>query len=366
MERLSAPAAPRSAAWKWWVCGLLLCASAINYMDRQTLANAAVRITTQFHLRQEQYGNLELVFGWGFAAGSIFFGWLADRWPLRWVYPLVLALWSATGFATGWVGSYSGLLLCRGLLGLFEAGHWPCAIKTTQQLLAPHDRSMGNSLVQGGASVGAFLTPLAMNFLLTPELGSWRPAFQIIGALGLVWIVVWLVMIRATDLTLNRLMVEPSGSSVGEGAVPPAPTTIRTDAEVGPPKPVESAPVNGCKPSSFWPVLCGRRMLVILVIIACINTCWQTLRAWLPKFLIEGRGYAEADALYFNSLFFIASDLGCLGAGVLTLWLGRRGWSVHGARRLVFFGAAALTALTTCVAFLPKGWLLLAVLLVIG
>jgi len=35
----------RSASWKWWVCGLLLFASMINYMDRQTLANAAVRIT---------------------------------------------------------------------------------------------------------------------------------------------------------------------------------------------------------------------------------------------------------------------------------------------------------------------------------
>ena len=29
---------------------MLLCASAINYMDRQALASASVRITQQFHL----------------------------------------------------------------------------------------------------------------------------------------------------------------------------------------------------------------------------------------------------------------------------------------------------------------------------
>ena len=81
---------PRASAWKWWVCGLLLLASTINYMDRQTLANAAVRITTQFHLREEQYGNMELVFGWAFAIGSTFFGVAVDRMSVRWLYPIVL------------------------------------------------------------------------------------------------------------------------------------------------------------------------------------------------------------------------------------------------------------------------------------
>ncbi|HXG48166.1 MAG TPA: MFS transporter, partial [Methylomirabilota bacterium] len=181
----------RGGTWKWWVCGLLLCASTINYMDRQTLANAATRITIQFHLTQEQYGNLELVFGWAFAAGSLGFGFVVDRWPVRWVYPSALLLWSATGFATGLVRGYDGLLVCRALLGLFEGGHWPCAVKTTQFLLAPADRSMGNSLLQSGTSIGAILTPLIMQAMLTEELGSWRPAFQWIGALGLFWVAAW-------------------------------------------------------------------------------------------------------------------------------------------------------------------------------
>src|SRR6185436_4946838 len=110
MERVAELPARSRRAWKWWVCGLLLLASAINYMDRQTLANAAVRITTQFQLNQEQYGNLELAFGWAFAVGSVVFGVMVDRWSVRWVYPVVLVLWSVTGFATGLVQSYDGLL----------------------------------------------------------------------------------------------------------------------------------------------------------------------------------------------------------------------------------------------------------------
>lgn len=319
----------RPSAWKWWICGLLLLASAINYMDRQVLANVASRVTTEFQLTQEHYGNLELGFGLAFALGSLVFGIVVDLVSARWVYPLVLLLWSATGFATGLVEDYDGLLTCRTLLGFFEAGHWPCALKTTQQLLEPRDRAMGNSVLQSGTSIGAILTPLILLALLTEEVSSWRFAFQVVGAIGVLWIVLWLALVRRQDLVL-----------------PPAPP-------------------RGT-PSGLWRLFIGRKMLTLFVVVVLINTAWQLLRAWLPKFLQEGRGYAESQTLYFNSLFYLATDVGCIGAGVLTLWLYRRGFSVHGARRAVFGVCAMLTALLAVAAYLPAGWLLLALLLLAG
>lgn len=325
-----------STAWKWWVCALLLGASAINYMDRQTLANAATRITRELHLSQEQYGDLELGFGWAFAAGSLVFGWLADKVRVRWLYPAVLMLWSLVGFSTGLAQDYSGLLVCRTLLGFFEAGHWPCAIKTTQRLLDPKDRTMGNSVLQSGTSIGAVITPLLMNWLMTDAAGSWRFPFQAIGVGGVVWIFFWLALVRRDDL----------GTSAPQATSPTAPPV----------------PAGG----SFWSVVFTRRFLIVLVTISLINTSWQLLRAWLPKFLIEGRGYLESDALNFNALFYVATDVGCLGAGAATLWLHRRSFSVHGARVMVFFACAVLTALASLAAFLPQGWLLLGLLLLAG
>lgn len=319
----------RPASWKWWICGLLLMASAINYMDRQTLANAATRITTEFGLKQEQYGNLEFAFGWAFAVGSIFFGVLADRFSPRVLYPVVLLLWSGAGFATGLVQSYDGLMLCRTLLGFFEAGHWPCAVKVTQQLLEPKDRSMGNSVLQSGTSIGAIITPLIMSALLTDEVSSWRGAFQIIGLAGLLWIALWFAFIRKGELEAPPAAPEKSGAF-------------------------------------FRDVLCNRNMAVIVVVIALINTAWQIIRAWLPKFLVEGRGYAEAQMLYFNSLFYVATDVGCIGAGMLTLWFCRRKLSVIGSRKAAFLICALMSSLTLLVAVLPKGPLLLGALLLVG
>jgi ACS family hexuronate transporter-like MFS transporter len=321
----------RSSTWKWTVCGLFLLASAINYMDRQTLANASVRISTEFHLNQEQYGNLELGFGWAFAAGSIVFGLIADRFPVRIVYPTALFLWSMAGFLTGLAHNYKELMICRTLLGLFEAGHWPCAVKAIQGLLEPKDRAMGNSVLQSGTSVGAVITPLILALLLTPEISSWRFAFQAVGCAGLLWIGLWFTLVKRRDLSEDKAQARDSNVL-----------------------------------TALKEILSNRRMWIVIIVIALINTNWQIIRAWLPRILIQGRGYSESQALYFNSLFYIATDVGCIGAGALTLWWHKRGASVDTSRRLAFLSCALLSALSLGAAWMPKGPLLLTFLLLIG
>ncbi len=332
---MSAASASRLSGWKWWVCGLLLLATTINYMDRQTLANAAVRIVSEFKLSKEQYGDLELAFGWAFAAGSLLFGFIADRISVRWLYPAVLFAWSLMGFLSAWTTDFSQLFICRTLLGLFEAGHWPCALKTTHLLLSPQNRTMGNSVLQSGASVGAIVTPLVMRAMMTDAPGSWRLPFQVVGAVGILWVVAWLVSIRRRDL---------SGMSQSN----------------------DSQSATGNSRESLWNATFSRRFAVGLVLIFCIHTTWQLLRVWLPMFLQKGRGYSENDALFFNSLYFVATDIGCIAAGAVSLWLARRGLSPHTAKCRVYLFCSLLTSLTVLVAALPKGWPLLATLLVVG
>ena len=331
---MNGTAASRAGAWKWWVCGLLLLATTINYMDRQTLANVAVRISNEFKLSKEQYGDLELAFGWAFAAGSLLFGFIADRVSVRWLYPAVLFAWSLMGFISAWTTDFSQLLTCRTMLGLFEAGHWPCALKTTHLLLSPQDRTMGNSVLQSGASIGAIITPLVMRVMLTDALGSWRLPFQVVGAVGILWVLAWFASIRPRDL---------SGTLTSNRTTSASPSR-----------------------ESLLSAVAGRRFAVTLVIIFCIHTTWQLLRVWLPMFLQKGRGYSESAALFFNSVYFVATDIGCIAAGAVSLWLARRGLTPHAAKCRVYLACSLLTALSVLVAVLPKGWPLLAALLLVG
>lgn len=332
---MSKPQAERSQRWVWWICGLLLLASTINYMDRQTLVGTSDQIKREFALNNEQYGQIEMAFGLAFAVGASLFGVIADRSNVRWLYPVVLLLWSAMGFATGFVETYAGLLLCRLFLGLFEAGHWPCALKTTQRLLPAKNRALGNSVLQSGTAIGAIVTPQIIKAMVTGETGSWRIAFQIIGAIGLVWIFLWLASVRASDL-----------------ANLPADNASESD--------------SGQDSDSFWELLRTRRFVVLLVVVVSINACWHLFRAWMKLFLTEGRGYESDTALDLMTWFNIATDIGCLTTGFATAVLVRRGWTVHGTRCLAFGVCALLTAAGSVIPWLPSGRPLEIALMTVG
>ena len=346
-----------SASWQWWVSGLLLLATMINYMDRQTLANLAQRITEHYQLTDAQYGNMETVFGLAFAFGSLVFGVLADRCSVRWLYPAILIAWSLVGIATGLSQGYWSMLVCRGLLGFFESGHWPCALIVTQSVLARGDRVMGNSILQSGASLGAVVTPLVILSLVGGSVHPdvWRLPFIVIGGVGLGWAALWFWIIRPGDLTRPEAEGEPPEKAVGSDN-----TSLAAQA-------AGKTPTDGEKPLAWLPrLLSDRRVWALMIMVISINTSWQLIRAWLPKFLIAGRGYSEAHALLFNSVYFVATDVGCILAGVAGLALVRRGLSVHNSRVLVYLGCALLATLTTVAAFLPQGWALLAVLLLVA
>lgn len=334
----------RSQRWVWWICGLLLLASTINYMDRQTLSSTSKQIVDEFKLSKQQYGTIEMAFGLAFAVGASIFGFVSDRTNVRWLYPGVLLLWSVMGFATGFIETYTHLLLCRLLLGFFEAGHWPCALKTTQRLLPPKYRTLGNSVLQSGTAIGAIVTPQIIKVMVTGERGSWRIAFQVVGAIGVAWIGLWLLSVRSRDLAPQPkdklLEPEPDASTT---------VTVTVNAE-----------------ASYFKLLLSRRFLTLVIAVISINLCWHTFRVWMNLFLEEGRGYTRNEALDIVTWFNIATDVGCLTTGFATVALGRRGWSAHGARCLAFGICALLTATGCLFPWLPKGHLLELALIVVG
>ncbi|MCC6420981.1 MAG: MFS transporter [Gemmataceae bacterium] len=374
----------RSPAWKWWVCGLLLLATMLNYMDRLTLNLSARRIMDEFGLTPVDYGQRESAFAFAFALGAIVFGWLADRFSVRWLYAAAVLAWSAAGFATGLATGFLHLLLCRALLGLFEAGNWPCALRTTQHILPPSQRTMGNSILQSGAAVGAVLTPLLV-IGLGAWTGTWRWSFMAVGLLGVTWVVLWLPVVGPRDLDTTRTASGPTLVSILAWLVLllAVDTAVRVGAFPGAP---DWAPllvkgavtVLGIGGVFLWLREATRddrelprrtfllRFWAMVVLVVAINTTWHFYRAWLPLFLGRQHGYADEEVGWFSMAYYVATDLGSLASGVAVLLLLRLGLSVHWSRVTVFVGCAALTGLGLVVAVLPAGWPLLAVLLVIG
>lgn len=359
MERLSFDSSDgRSAKWKWLVCGLLFLATMLMYMDRQTLSQMSKRIIGEFDISKEQYGKLEWGFGLAFAAGALVNGLLADRVNVRLLYPVMLIGWSLAGVATAWSkelgtallpivgkghaligmtgaasdGGYLGLFVCRVVLGFFEAGHWPCALITTQRLLTGADRTVGNGVLQSGASIGAVCTPLVVLMLVPTETADWRTPFVLIGFGGMTWVIPWLLLMRNADLQL-----------------PPA-----------------SASPQSNEAPSIWQASVLRKIMVLLAIVITINMTWQYLRAWMPLLLQEEHGYSYQFTLWFMMAFWLVADLGCLASGAAVKGLTAGGAPLHLSRVAIFAICTQASLLTAVAAQLPAGWLLLAMLLLVS
>ncbi len=345
----TSPALPRSQLWRTGLFALLFSATFLNYSQRFVFTQNTTKIQLAFADSGEEgtrarsveaYSRAASRFSLGFALGSLVFGVLADWLSVRWLYPLVVLAWSVAGLATGLVDSVAGLATSRFFLGLFEAGQWPCALRTTQRSFLPATRTAANSILQSGASIGAVLTPLLILFIHLHDPSAWRQSFLIVSVLGLPWAVSWLLLVRDTDL--RRPVIQTDELSVG----------------VGEERELVELPL--------WRIFCTRRWWILLVTVICINTVWHFIRVWMTDWLENYHGYSHEFTNRFTAIYFLCTFLGALASGGLIAWLAKRNWNVHQARLTVFLLFGLLTALVVPAAFLPRSTLLLGCLLLVA
>lgn len=345
--------------WPWAICGILLLATLLNYMDRQALAVTLPALKSQFNLAETRVGMVEGCFGYAFAFGAVFFGIIADKTGPRFLYPIVLGGWSLAGIATAlagqtWLtsllekpgdpagtGVYHWLLICRVALGIFEAGHWPCALLTVRAILNEKDRTLGNGILQSGASIGAVIVPFYV------ELGewagqSWEFPFWSIGIVGLLWIPAWFTLVAGRDLSTPKTDALPELALEKEN-------TKKSKAQVS---------------ADFNHLL--RRLIVLAVMVATLTISWQFLRAWLALFLQDHHKYSKELTRGLMSGYFIAADVGCILSGMLVKRLASAGWQVHSSRLLGYFIFSLLTACGALVPYAGNGWLMIALLFIAG
>ena len=337
-EQHITPAPPRSPSWEWLLCTVLLGATLLNYADRQTWPITAVRVESELGLSDTQFGWIAGCFGLAFGIGGLIGGIIADRVNVRWLYPLLMIIWSCAGIITGWSSTFFALLLSRVALGLFQAGHWSCALRTTQRIFSPSNRPLANSILQAGAPLGAILPSVLMLTVVSDEPGSWRQIYWICGVLGIPWALAWLATIRTADL--QREVIQ----------------TVGTDGQK------ESL----LQEVPFSQILRSRRYWVLVGLIICINTCWHYLRVWLPQVLQEDLHYTEKEVQLFFIPYWLSTFAGSLVSGWLARFLHKRGTPIHRARVTVFLGGCLLTALTLPAAFLPPGPLFFTLMFLVG
>ena len=193
---------PDVTRFRWLVLSIFVLSTAINYLDRQTLATVAPLLRREFRLSNTDYGLLLTAFSVAYSVSAPFMGMLIDRIGLNRALPLAVAVWSSTGIATAFTRGLGGLVACRAVLGATEAAGIPGAGKAIHQYLKPAERALGNAINQAGVSLGMMLAPPLATIVAVRW--GWRQAFLVTGLLGFAWIPVWIWVSRWSRADASR------------------------------------------------------------------------------------------------------------------------------------------------------------------
>ena len=181
---------------RWFIVSLVAIATVINYIDRGALAVLWPEISVDLGLTKTDYAIIINVFTFAYAFGQSLFGKIFDWIGTRLGFVLAIGVWSLATILHAVAHSLLTFSLFRGLLGVSEAGNWPGATKANAEWFPIRERALAQGIFNSGAAIGGIVSAPIVGLLFI-WFGSWQATFIMIGVLGLLWLVPWLVVYKS-------------------------------------------------------------------------------------------------------------------------------------------------------------------------
>ena len=309
---------PKIRGLRWWMIGLIMLGSIVNYLTRSTLAVAAPTVLQDLHITEKQYSWIVGAFQATIMAQPVA-GFLLDVLGLKTGLAIFVLAWAATNIAHALANSWQALAGLRALLGFSEGSANPAGMKATAEWFPARERGLAGGVYNIGASVGSMMAPPLVAWAILAY--NWRMAFVITGTLGLLWVVLWLLFYQSPEK--HRALSE----------------TERKYIAAGQEKHLQS---DGLAPS-FRKIIRQRNFWGIALPRFLADPTWGTLTFWLPLYLSSVRHFDLKQIALFAWMPFLAADFGCLFGGTIAMMLQKyAGLGVIDARRCAFSVGAVL------------------------
>src|SRR4051812_6945385 len=184
----SVPARRGTRGLRWWMISLIMLGAVINYLTRSTLSVAAPTLLKDLNIGPQQYSWITGTFQ-GFIMMQPVCGYLLDTIGLKMGFAIFATAWSVINMAHALAHSWPAFAVLRGALGFAEGSANPAGMKATSEWFPARERGLAGGVYNIGASVGSMLAPPLVAWAIL--FYNWQFAFVITGALGLVWLTLW-------------------------------------------------------------------------------------------------------------------------------------------------------------------------------
>lgn len=319
--------------YRWTICALLFFATTVNYLDRQVLSLLQPYLSGPdvFNWTNTDYANITAVFQFGYALSMLIAGRIIDRLGTKRGYAWAIIIWSVAAIIhaaaipigetmstiLGWFGiagfsvSVLGFMFSRAILAFGEAGNFPAAIKATAEYFPKKERSFATGIFNSGANVGAILAPLTVPWIRLNW--GWDWAFIIMGLIGFLWLLFWLVYYEKPEKQKRLTEAELAYIRSGEEEVAPAST-------------VEDKKVSWIKLLGYkqtWAFAFGKFMT---------DGVWWFFLFWLPAYLKAQYNIVDTAVMLPLAILYTIAMVGSIGGGWFPVYFIRKGHKVYDGR----------------------------------
>jgi MFS transporter, ACS family, hexuronate transporter len=322
---------------RWWIGGILFASTVVNYIDRQALNVLAPYLKTEYAWSNRDFALIVISFRVAYAIVQLIGGRLIDYMGTRRGLAIAVGWYSVVAMLTCLANGLGSFCAFRFLLGAGEGANWPGATKAVSEWFPAKERGIAVALFDSGSAIGGAVAP-ALVVWLYHEFGTWRPVFPITGALGFLWLVMWLRI-------YHRPEDHPRISQSEREMI----LKTRTGADQN--------TAHGRVP--LWTLMRYRQTWGIVITRAILDPYWFLVADWFALFLVS-RGFKLEETLLGFWIPFVCADVGNFVGGGLSGYFIHRGWNVGASRRIVFLICGPLMLLLIPAVFTTNLWLLIA------
>ena len=308
---------------RWWVIALIALATIINYIDRQTLSVLWPDIVEDLFPdesaleRKQIYANISIVFVFAYAFGQAIFGKIFDWIGTRMGFVLSIGVWSIATILHAFAQGVLSLGIVRAVLGVAEAGNWPGATKANAEWFPINERALAQGIFNSGAAIGGIVSIPMIAFLTVYF--SWQMVFVVVGAIGFLWIVPWVILVKAPP-GKHPWITEEERQYILTGQ-----KAVTAD---------NSEPADEYNPST-GELLKRKESWGVILASAAIDPIWWLFVFWIPIYLNEVYGMDVKSIGIYGWVPYVGAMFGAWFGGLLAQNRLKSGWDANKTRKLV-------------------------------
>jgi ACS family hexuronate transporter-like MFS transporter len=223
-------------------------------------------------------------------------------------FMLFVSGWSVSNILHVFAGTVGQFSFFRFLLGVFEPGSFTGGVKAVGEWFPMRDRALAIGIFNAGTALGSVAAAPIVSIMAVQW--GWRSAFLVTGALGLVWLLPWMLFFkqpkehpRLSDQE-RQLILEGRREEAGKLRPPPLLRLLRMRE------------TWGC-----------------VLVRALTDPISYFLLFWIPLYFQKQHGFELKQIGMFIWIPYAAAAIGNLAGGIIPRTLIGRGWELDKARK---------------------------------